>query len=107
MMLLAIVAVFPRMTQHRKNITESDQARMIGTEVLERVQTIDCATPLTSALTPVLPNVLVSREIGAVVYKVNESDVSRNCSGDIKIATVTVRWKKGKDHSVSVTGVVR
>jgi type II secretory pathway pseudopilin PulG len=126
LLLMAMVAVFPRMAQHRKGIQEVDQAKMIAAEVLDALQTISeqgnglCALPTNSPA--VIPTALKDKynplRIGSTEYKVNlettgVNPLELNCSttsssSPFNTAKVTVSWtKSGKSHKVTATGVVR
>ncbi|MDR0305688.1 MAG: hypothetical protein LBI42_02505 [Chitinispirillales bacterium] len=113
-LLMAVAAVFPRMTAHRKNIYEVDQARIIAAEVIEGLQMLssrpgggclDGGGTINGADEFMAQYANVS--FGAVTYNVT-SDLECGPSLPFSTATVTVKWSKsGKDHEIRVTGAVR
>jgi len=134
--LVAVVAVFPRMTSHRKSISEMDQARIIAMEALEVLQvhwTSDRDTiidpgppPDTTIILPfqILPEEFRSggrfyrgRNIqpagSTVSYKVDydPSTPVINAAAGFYPITVIVEWPKkggGKtNHKVEVAGALR
>jgi type II secretory pathway pseudopilin PulG len=115
MALTAIVAIFPRMSGHRRNISEADQARIIGMEVLEGVQGIVTGEPGTSCISinaiPKVENLIdgINKRgpIGAVSYTATV-ECDANTTTGLNVAKVTVKWKKSnKDHNITVTGTVK
>jgi Tfp pilus assembly protein PilV len=118
LLLLAMVAVFPRMTKYSKQIHEGDAAKLIAAQIFDGLQgpampscegvgiTADFDIPDN------FKNEFQSTTIDGVIYKVDwaEFQLSLNCptTGDLKTATITVNWNKdGKDHNVNVTGIIK
>jgi Tfp pilus assembly protein PilV len=135
MALVAIVGIFPRISGHRRNITEADQARIIAMEVLEGVQRFVVAHPLPTGADPMFNStcpMLVadaniasdnSHAIAHFIRRVNTrwstgspvtytAEVTRvipnSCATDLNTAEVTVTWtKQGRPSSLTVTGAIR
>jgi type II secretory pathway pseudopilin PulG len=124
LLLLAMVAVFPRMTKYSKQIHEGDVAKLIAAQVLDELQALptNCVgTGPTADLWNVagggtanatfLATVQRAIPIGGVTYKtelIPGIDLDLDCSSDLKTATVTVKWTKdGKPHNVKVTGIIK
>jgi len=107
--LVAITAVFPNVTKHRKGIHEAEQAKIIAVEALEFLQFYPCKeinagdgnvdfNDKYSADHPI--------DMGSVTYTVEKSTVT--CDNEINTADVYVMWEKsGKSHKVTVTGALR
>jgi len=109
LLLVAIVAIFPRMSAHRKGIQESDIAKIIAMETVEYLQAQSAATPYGCGTIPI-PADSSARVVGAVVYKITKIERPDDCvaSASVYPVAVTVGWKKaGKTHSVKATGAVR
>jgi len=112
--LMAIVAVFPRMTTHRKVVREMDQARILAVETLDRVQ---LASQLHAAAVPPNPAPFEPAELINNVtvpgsntrFRINVN-AAEQVPGAVFIrrTTVTVSWNKGgRTHNVSLTGTIR
>jgi type II secretory pathway pseudopilin PulG len=122
LLLLAMVAVFPRMTKYSKQIHEGDVAKLIAAQVLDELQALptNCegtgATALLWGIGGSAPSTFeLERDIpiGGVTYETDliagvDLDLDCPTTGDLKTATVTVRWTKdGKPHNVKVTGIIK
>lgn len=119
--LVAIASTFPKISSHGRAMTESDQARVLAMEVLDGLQQVTrnqgcndthIGTFLTQNVGPLLStngniNRYGSIDLGAVSYDVS---VQTDCSGAGAFNTVniTVSWtKSGKNHNITITGVLR
>jgi len=116
--LVAVAAVFPRMTMHRKVIKEVDVANIIAMEELEKIQLFskefpvlanDPNTAIVAFLTP--PPVgfgpVDTRQIDGTNYDVL-FESGNNGNPELFLVRVTVAWNKGgKPHRVSLMGAIR
>jgi len=102
--LIAVVAVFPKMTAQRKVISEVDQAHVLAMQAMERVQFLSQTAPYAANAKP-NPG-YTSQRLGNTTFTIDFSNVVNNAS--IKTTTVTVSWRKGnKTHRSTLTGAVR
>jgi Tfp pilus assembly protein PilV len=115
--LFTIVAVFPKMSTHRKVVSEIDKAHVLAAETLEWLQGGDGERMnlwIAAAGTGVSPNLddvefdfnpTVSNTSFAITIAAGPTIPNFNF---INTAIVTVTWSKGgRDHSISLTGVAR
>ncbi|MDR2729145.1 MAG: type II secretion system GspH family protein, partial [Chitinispirillales bacterium] len=101
--LIAIVAVFPKMTAHRKVIREVDQAHILAMEALEKVQLESEENPWPLIDLTEFADTLI---VGNTEFKIQFNGVNNVPGvGFIKTTDVTVSWDKGgKTHRISLTG---
>jgi len=105
LLLIAIVSVFPRMASHSKGMQESEQAKLIAGEVLEKLQVLseDITLYPCNSLASEANDTFVR---DAVTYHTTLS--ASVCNGTPNTVTVMVNWtKSGKPHKILVTGAVR
>jgi Tfp pilus assembly protein PilV len=112
--LLAITTVFPSMAKQRKGIHESEQAKMIATEVIEGLQFLSyekgCQGLVTGGGTQNLIQKYTNLNMGSTKYTATLPDGLKCATGanDISTVTVKVTWtKSGKTHNITMTGALR
>jgi Tfp pilus assembly protein PilV len=127
--LFTIASIFPKMGAQSKGITEAEQARIIGMEVLEGLQRLAAGTPSGIATSGVCTGAAAFGGAGAAAVPNYDSFRAKyitpqvrggtsytvtlppavSCNSDgIKTATLTVNWKKsGKNRNITVTGVIK
>ncbi|MDG5814192.1 hypothetical protein QA601_03815 [Chitinispirillales bacterium ANBcel5] len=102
--LISIASVFPRITGHKEAIREVDIAYSLATDVLESLYNQSLTTPIEAGLDTCLGAV----EKGAVSFTACYSVNWAGSGSFMKEAFVTVKWDKlGRDHQVSLSGVVK
>ncbi|MDG5814189.1 type II secretion system protein [Chitinispirillales bacterium ANBcel5] len=102
--LISIASVFPRITGHKEVIREVNIAYSLASDVLESLYNQSLTNPVEAGADTCLGAV----ERGAVSFTACYSVNWAGSGSFMKEAFVTVKWDKlGRDHNVSLSGIVK